>query len=205
MPIGLTGCIPPFACKVYDLPSVPVTITLVALVAVTVNMDEPPEVIDAGLAVIVMVGCDGADPTVIVVAAVVLPPGPVAVAVYVVVAVGLTDFVPPLACRVYDVPSFPANVTCVASAAVTVNVEEAPDVIDVELAVMLTVCAAGGAPGMLFLQPVNSRSRGKQDNSTSGEMRPKKPRTRMIAFAPGSRNERSCDKRNQDLDTKFIK
>jgi hypothetical protein len=52
---------------------------------------------EVGLAAIVTVG-EGVvdDPTVTVVVADVFPPAPVAVAVYVVVAVGLTDWVPPV-------------------------------------------------------------------------------------------------------------
>jgi hypothetical protein len=67
-------------------------VTVLALVAATVNVDDPPGAIELGLAVIVTVG-DGltAPPTVTVVVAEVFPPAPVAVAVYVVVAVGLTD------------------------------------------------------------------------------------------------------------------
>ena len=59
----------------------------VALAAVTVNVDDLPDVIEAGLAVMVTVG---AGVTVTVARAEVLPPVPVAVAVYVVVTVGLT-------------------------------------------------------------------------------------------------------------------
>jgi hypothetical protein len=76
--VGLTACVPPFGCRVYELPSVPVTITWVALLAVTVKVDELPELIEGGLAVMVTVG-DAA--TVTVVVAVVFPPAPVAVAV----------------------------------------------------------------------------------------------------------------------------
>jgi hypothetical protein len=65
---------------VYVLPSVPVTVTWVALVAVTVKIDELPVVIDVGLAAILTVGA-GELPTVTVAAAVLFPPVPVAVAV----------------------------------------------------------------------------------------------------------------------------
>ena len=74
-------------------------VTCVALVAVTVRMEELPAVIDVGLEAIVTVGRT-AGPRVTVAVAVVVPPAPVAVAVYVVVAVGLTDCVPPFADRV---------------------------------------------------------------------------------------------------------
>jgi hypothetical protein len=62
------------------LPSVPVTVTPVALVAVTVNVDELPEAIEVGLAVMATVGAT-AGVTVTVVPADALPPAPVAVAV----------------------------------------------------------------------------------------------------------------------------
>jgi hypothetical protein len=52
----------------------------VALVAVTVNVDEPPVAIEVGLAAMVTVGAVP-EPTVIVAVAVALPPDPVAAAV----------------------------------------------------------------------------------------------------------------------------
>jgi hypothetical protein len=58
--------------------SVPVTVTVVALLAVTVKMDDEPSTIEVGLAVIVTVG---AAATVTTAEAVTFPPGPVAVAV----------------------------------------------------------------------------------------------------------------------------
>jgi len=64
-----------------------------------VNVDEFPEGIDVGLATMVTAVAVPAV-TVTVVEAVALPPFPVAVAVYFVVAVGLTDCVPPVADRV---------------------------------------------------------------------------------------------------------
>ena len=76
------------------LPSIPIIVTTVALAAVTVKVDELPETIDVGLAVMMTVG---AGVTVTVALAEVLPPAPVAVAVYVVVTVGLTAWVPPFA------------------------------------------------------------------------------------------------------------
>jgi hypothetical protein len=64
------------------LPSVPVTVTLVALVAVTVKVEDPPEVIEVGLAVMLTVGAPTtAGVTVTVAAAEAFPPLPVAVAV----------------------------------------------------------------------------------------------------------------------------
>ena len=67
------------------------------MVAVTVSVDGPPEATVVGLAMMPTVG---AAATVTTAAAVVLPPVPVAVAVYVVVEVGLTTCVPPVAVRV---------------------------------------------------------------------------------------------------------
>jgi hypothetical protein len=137
--VGLTDCAPPFEARVYELPSVPVTATAVALVAVTVSVEELPEVIDVGLAAILTVGAGLV--TVTVAPAETFPPVPVAVAVYVVVAVGLTDCVPPVDVRVYELPSLPVIVTPVALVAVTVSVDDPPAVIEVGLAAILTVGA----------------------------------------------------------------
>jgi hypothetical protein len=83
--------------SVYELLSLPVIVTVVAFVAVTVRMDELPAVIEVGLAVIVTVGAwFPVVVTVTVAVAVADPPAPVAVAVYVVVWEGLTDCVPPV-------------------------------------------------------------------------------------------------------------
>ena len=68
-----------------------------------------------------------------------LPPLPLAVAVYVVEAVGLTACVPPAAVRLYVLPSDPLSVTSVAFVAVTVRVEEFPITIDDGAAVIVTV------------------------------------------------------------------
>jgi hypothetical protein len=65
---------------VYELPSLPATVTPVALVAVTVSTEALPAVIDAGFAAIETVGA-GFGLTVIVVVCVLFPPGPFAVAV----------------------------------------------------------------------------------------------------------------------------
>jgi hypothetical protein len=53
---GLTICTPPFGGKLYVLLSVPVSVICVALVAVTVKVDEFPAVIEAGLAEMLTVG-----------------------------------------------------------------------------------------------------------------------------------------------------
>jgi hypothetical protein len=50
----------------YELPSVPVTVTDVALDAVTVRVEEPPELIDVGLALMPTVGAVVEELTVIV-------------------------------------------------------------------------------------------------------------------------------------------
>jgi hypothetical protein len=80
--------------------SVPVIVTLVAFVAETVSVDELPALIEVGLATRVAVAAGGggvAAATVTIAVAVALPPVPDAVAVYVVVAEGVIDFVPPAA------------------------------------------------------------------------------------------------------------
>jgi hypothetical protein len=77
--VGLTACVPPLGCNVYVLPSLPVTATCVALLAVTVNVEELPSLIEVGLATIVTVGAALAV-TVTVAVAVADPAVPVAVA-----------------------------------------------------------------------------------------------------------------------------
>jgi hypothetical protein len=65
---------------VYETPPGAVTVTPVAFMAVTVSVDEAPEVMDCGVAVIVTVGA-GFAVTVTVAVAVTFPPGPDAIAV----------------------------------------------------------------------------------------------------------------------------
>jgi hypothetical protein len=79
---GLTTCVPPLIGRVYELPSVPVNVTCVAFVAVTVKTDGLPKTIDVGLAMMVTVGA-GFEAAVMVTVAVAeaFPPAPVAVAV----------------------------------------------------------------------------------------------------------------------------
>ena len=156
---------PPVAPKVNLLPSEPVRDTPVAFAAVTVNMEELPAVTDAGLAVIVTVGTPEPDPedeTVTVDAAVADPPGPVALAVYVVVADGVTVCVPPEAGRVYELPSEPAIVTFVALVAATVSVAVAPAATVVGLDAMLTV-GKGGV--ILPLTPPHPTARSTEANT----------------------------------------
>jgi hypothetical protein len=112
--------------------------TAVALAAVTVSVDEPPAVIDAGLAAICTVTAGVVDVTVTTAVAVTVPPVPDAFAVYVVVAAGVTAFVPPVEDIVYELPSVPVTATVVALLAAMVSVEEAPAAIDAGLAVTVT-------------------------------------------------------------------
>ena len=109
--VGVTAWVPPFAGKLYELPSLPVTVSWVALVAATVNMDELPAGIEVGFAVMLTVGGVVLAATVTVVVAVAFPPAPVAVAVYVAVAVGLTTCVPPAELSEYVLLSVPVTVT----------------------------------------------------------------------------------------------
>ena len=103
--------------------------------------EELPAVMDAGSAVMLTVG---AVPPAIVtdVVADAVPPGPVAVAVYVVVAAGRTAWVPPPGGKSYVLPSVPATTTWVAFNAVTVSVLEFPGFIEPGFAAMVTEGAA---------------------------------------------------------------
>jgi len=124
------------------LPSEPVSDTPIAFVAVTVRIEEPPAVTEAGFAAIVTLGVPDPAPddeTVTVDAAVADPPGPLALAVYVVVAVGFTVCVPPAAGRVYELPSEPLIVTVLAFVAATVSVADVPAATVVGFDVMVTV------------------------------------------------------------------
>lgn len=76
----MTDCVPPLGCKVYVLPSVPETITWVAFAAIMLNVDELPELMEVGAAVMLTVGAAGAT-TVTVAVAEAFPPAPAAVAV----------------------------------------------------------------------------------------------------------------------------
>ncbi len=117
--------------------------TVVAFVALTVSVDDVSAVTEGGFAVRETVGAGVvAAPTVTVADAVAVPPLPVAVAVYVVVAEGVIAWVPPVAAIVYLLPSLPATVTVVALVALTVNIDEALAVTDAGLALMATVGAA---------------------------------------------------------------
>jgi hypothetical protein len=54
--MGLTFCVPPVGPMLYELPSVPVILTWVEFVAVTVSMDELPAAMEAGEAERVTIG-----------------------------------------------------------------------------------------------------------------------------------------------------
>ena len=78
---GETVMVPPDAERVYDDPSDPVTLTAVALEAVTVRVSEVPGVMELFAGVIEIVGAGVPELTVIVVCALALPLEFVAVAV----------------------------------------------------------------------------------------------------------------------------
>jgi hypothetical protein len=78
--VGLTDVVPPIAASVTLVPSVPVRVTSVALLATTVSKEALPEAMLVGFAVRVRRGA-AIVVTVTVAVAVVVPPGPVAVAV----------------------------------------------------------------------------------------------------------------------------
>ena len=59
---GLTACVPPLGCTLNVLPSEPVKVMDVALVAATVSVDELPAVIEDGLAATVTVGITAGGP-----------------------------------------------------------------------------------------------------------------------------------------------
>jgi hypothetical protein len=132
----------------------------VAFVATTVKVDELPETIDVGFARMVTVGAGfEVEVTVTVAVAAAMPPVPIAAAVYMVVAIGLTVWVPPLGCRAYVMPSDPVTVTLVAFVAVTVRVDELPVVIEAGEAEMFTV----GPPDVeVVLPPQPAKSSGRK-------------------------------------------
>lgn len=139
--VGATDTVPPVVANVRLLPLVPLSVTCVAFVAATVTAEELPLAIDVGLALTVTVGAPDVlpAPTVIVTDAEAVPPDPVAVAVYVVVEVGLAETVPPPAAMVRLLPLVPVIVIPVAFWAVTVKMVALPLVIDVGLALIVTV------------------------------------------------------------------
>jgi copper(I)-binding protein len=106
----------------------PSLVQLVAFVELHVSVDEPPELIDAGLAVNVTVGA--AAVTVTVAMSLSLPPGPVHVMPYVVVAPGETSSEPLVA--VDDV--HPSLVQLVVFDELQVSLDVAPGAMDVGFA-----------------------------------------------------------------------
>lgn len=114
------------------------TETCVALVALTESVDELPDPIAVGLAVMLTVG-RGLAATVTVAVAVAFPETPAAVAVYVVVLAGLTACVPPVELSWYELPSDPVTVTVEALVAVTFSVDEAPAAMEAGVATTVTV------------------------------------------------------------------
>jgi len=87
--------------------------------------------------------------------------------VYVVVADGLTNWLPPLACSVYALPSVPVIFTWVEFAAVTVRVDEAPALIDAGLAEIATVGAVG--PALTFEPPHPTKNTGSTKAQSAHE------------------------------------
>ena len=164
---GVTGCVPPVGPSVNVLVSrLSEITTCVAFVAVTVSVEELPVVMAVGVATIVTVGALGAV-TVIVVLAVVVPPGPVAVAVYVVVAAGVTACVPPVAANVNVVLSVLSEITTwVALLAATLRVEESPAITVLGFAVMVTVGSAVGG-GVLAEVVLPQEVNGASDTATT--------------------------------------
>ena len=75
---GLTDWLPPLVPRGYELPSLPLRVTFVALVAVTVIVEDPPEAMEVGFAEMLTVGDEAMDTVAVAVA---LPPVPLAVAV----------------------------------------------------------------------------------------------------------------------------
>jgi hypothetical protein len=71
--VGVAVTVPPVDDRLYELPSEPVTITVVALLAVTVSVSELPWLIELFCAEIETVGFCALDPTVIVTCADELP------------------------------------------------------------------------------------------------------------------------------------
>jgi hypothetical protein len=85
----------------------------------------------------------------------------VATAVYVVVAEGLTDCVPPVPDRVYELPSLPVMVTAVALTAETVSVALLPGAMAAGVAVML-MFPLGVPTGAPLEHPTLKRHRATQ-------------------------------------------
>jgi hypothetical protein len=173
--VGATDTVPPVGPNVRLLLFDPLSVTVVAFVAVTLTLDELPLAMVVGLAVTVTVGApvDPFDPpvvTVIITLAEAVPPAPVAVAVYVVAEVGLADTAPPPAASVRLLPFVPVTVTPVALWAVTVKIVELPLVIAVGLALMVTVGVVAASIAWL-LTPIPANARTAQGRSIERTLR----------------------------------
>jgi hypothetical protein len=60
--VGVTGTVPPSAASVYELPSLPETVTEFAFDAATLSMDVPPLAIAMGVAEMSTIGAGGGAP-----------------------------------------------------------------------------------------------------------------------------------------------
>lgn len=134
----------------------PVTCTDPALDAVTVRVSDCPAVMLPELAVMETTGVSlEAAPTVMVVCAeAVVPEALVANAVYVVVADGVTEILPPLSATLYLDPSEPDTLTEAALEAVTVNVSDDPAMMLLDFAAIDTVGAVVPPPTVTVVSAV---------------------------------------------------
>jgi hypothetical protein len=138
---------------------VPILLSIEKVVAFVVfhdNVEDDPGRIAVGFAESVQVGADGGGGVVIVTVAVQVtePPGPVAVPVYVVFAVGETDFVPEA--TGVEVPTPLSMKKVVAFVVFHDNVEDEPDGIAVGFAESVHVGAAGGVATVTIAEHVTS-------------------------------------------------
>lgn len=195
VPVGLTTCVPPEPERVYLLPSLPVMTTDVAFVAVAVKVEVAPEAIALGLAMRVTVGADEAEDETVTVATAVaglVPFVPVAVAVYVVVALGFTGCVPPVADSENLLPSLPVIATEVALLAVTVSVAALPGEMVSGFAVRLTVGEAS-TPVVVVPAPQPARARARHRKKLARNTRSgRTSRTRSNTSFLQPKSESSC-------------
>jgi len=140
------------------------------LAATTVRVDEAPAATVEGLAERVTVVAAGAlTVTVAEAVAGVVPAPPVAVAVYVVVADGVTVCDPPVPGMEYLLPSEPVITTADALCAETFRTEDVPDATEPGVAASATVGAAAPAPTTVVPQPARNRIRGRKQVSRAAE------------------------------------
>lgn len=154
------------------MPSDPEIVTAVAFVATTVRVEDVPEATLVGFAVMVTVAATGAViVTVTEPVAGVVPAAPVAVAVYVVVAEGVTVCDPPAPGIVYLLPSDPVITTADALEADTFRTDDAPDAIEAGVAAIATVGAAALPPDATTVvpQPARNSMRGRKQASRVAE------------------------------------